>query len=137
MAPAPVWIKTMSSGFNVYAIFPSAAFMSSTLMPGPVFQVTEVEDDAVAEAVVERDAFGSRRILPEVPQGIDVRADVIPGHDHVAGGQRGHAVLGCPDVLGELLPGLVHRHGRPDDPRKRHHVVVHAHAQIDEPSGHE
>ena len=103
---------------------------------GALRQVPEIEADAVAVAVFQRNALGSGGIVAQVAQRVDVRADVIAEDDQIARRQPVDAVLRRADPFGELPPVLVHGQRRSNDPRKRHHIVVNTHAQVDQPTCH-
>ena len=99
---------------------------------GAFRQMAEVEHDAVAIAVFERNALGPGRVVAHVAERIHVRADVVADHDEAVRREPVDAELRGADAFGELLPGFVHHQRRPDDARKADHVVVHRHAEIDE-----
>ena len=126
----------MSSGLIVYRDLAERRLHVVDGDAGALRQMPEVEADAVAIAVLERNPFRAGRLIAQVPQRVDVRADVIAEDDEVARRQPVDAVFGRADSLGELLPVLVHRHGGANDARKRHHVVVHGHAQVDQSPAH-
>ena len=88
----------------------------------------QVEHDAVAVAVVDRDAFGARRRRIHVPPRIDVRADVIAGDDHAVVGDLIDPELVGADALRHLAVGFHFDDDRLRDVRIGHHPLEHFHA---------
>ena len=80
--------------------------MSSTRDAGALRQMPEIEAHAVAVAVLERNPLRTRRIVAQVAQRVDVRADVVAEDDQVAGGQPVDAVLGRADVVRRTASSL-------------------------------
>src|SRR5215207_5730853 len=98
--------------------------------PGSVLLVTEVQDDAVGEAVLQRYALGPGGVGLDVLEGVHVGPGVVALDDEVGGGEHVHAVLVGADAPGEVLPGIVHQEARRRDAREGNHVPVHGHGQI-------
>ena len=122
----------MSSGLTVYCDLPSAAFTSSTVMPAP-FGRWRNRGRRRRRSSSRAESLPARAVA-QVPERVDVRADVIAEDDEVARREPVDAMLGRADALGKLRPTLVHCQGRAHDPGKRHHVVVDRHAQINQSS---
>src|SRR5207249_3319830 len=81
-------------------------------------------------------AFRTRSVVTHVAKRVHMRPDVIAQHNQVMRGQPVDSVFGSANTFGELLPRLKHCHGRTNDTGKRHHVVMHRHAQVDQSSSH-
>ena len=98
--------------------------------------VGQVEHDAVAVAVLDRNPFGARRVRLHVPPRIDVRADVVAGDDHAVVGDLVDAVLVGADAARHLAVALHLDDDRLGDVGVGHHPLVDLHAEVDEPARH-
>src|SRR5215216_2013920 len=80
--------------------------------------MAEVQDNAVGEAVLERNLARARTVGSDVLYGVHVGAGVVALDDRIGGGQLVHAILIRPDPLREVLPGIEHQHLRRIDAGK-------------------
>ncbi len=94
--------------------------------------VREVQHDAVAIAVLDRNALGTRRVGFDVSPRVDVRANVIAGDDHAVVGDLVDAVDVGADALGHLTIAFHLDDDRLGDVWIRHHPLEDFHAEIDE-----
>src|SRR5215213_9023563 len=73
-----------------------------------VFLMAEVQDNAVGEAVLERNLARARAVGSDMLYGVHVGAGMVALDDRVGGGQLVHAIPIRPDTLREVLPGIEH-----------------------------
>src|SRR4051795_3001177 len=98
----------------------------------PLLRLREVEEHAVADAVLERDRLGAAGVRHDVLARVAVRADMVVLDDEVVRGPHVDAVRLGPDPLGELLVRLVDEQHRRRHAGEGHHVRVDRHGEGDD-----
>src|SRR5829696_4578678 len=100
----------------------------------PVLLVPEVQNDAVGEAILQRDLARARGVGSDMLYGVHVGTGVIALDNRVRGGQLVYAVLVRPHARREVLPGIEHQHLGRVDAGESDHVPVDGHREVNEPA---